>query len=172
MADDRTLEVEEGRRIEQYDAMKNTARSEIQEKTRAEAEQLTPNEQGRVERLGNRFKDEAITEVQQTEREVKRARGTARTSQIIDYIFYLIYVVIGMRIIFDLFGARESNAFDNFVDAVSAPFLAPFQNLFPDPVSGRFQLRFSYLAALGIYVVLHLTINGFLRMLAHRKTEV
>jgi YggT family protein len=172
MTDDRTLEIEEGRRIDQYDAMKNTARSEIQEKARQQAEELTPNEQGRVEPLGNKFKDEAITEVQQTEREVKRARGTARTSQIIDYIFYLIYVVVGLRIVFDLFGARESNAFDNFIDAISAPFLAPFRNLFPDPVSGRFQLRFSYLAALGIYVVLHLTINGFLRMLAHRKTEV
>ena len=172
MTDNQTLEVEEGRRIEQYDAMKNAARTEIQQKTQEQAEELTPNEQGRVERLGNRFKNEAITEVQETEKEVKRARGTARTSQVIDYIFYLIYVVIGLRIIFDLFGARESNAFDNFVDAVSSPFLAPFHNLFPDPVSGRFQLRFSYLAALGIYVVLHLTINGFLRMLAHRKTEV
>ena len=170
MADDKTLEIEEARRIEQYDALKGAARNEVKE--RAEEEKLNARESAEVENLSDRFKHEAVAEVRETDVEVKRARGTARVSQIIDYIFYLIYAVISLRIIFDLFGARESNPFENFIDAVSSPFVAPFHNLFPDPVSGRFQLRFSYLAALAIYVVLHLTINGFLRMLAHRKTEV
>jgi len=172
MSENRTLEFEESRRAEQYGAVKDVARGEIEQRARAEAQSLDTRERDKVADLGNRMKNEAISEIRDTDVEVRRARGTARVSQVIDYIFYLIYVVIGLRIVFDLFGAAESNGIHRFINAVSAPFLAPFSRLFPDPTSGRFQLRFSFLAALGIYIVLHLLINGFLRMLAHRKTEV
>jgi hypothetical protein len=42
----------------------------------------------------------------------------------------------------------------------------------PDPASGRFQLRLSYLIALVVYLLLHLAINGLLRLLAHKKTAL
>jgi uncharacterized protein YggT (Ycf19 family) len=172
MTDDRTLEREEQRRMDQYDAVQNAARDEIEQRAREQARHMDREERAEVVNLSERAKGDAISEIEQKKGEVHRARGTARVSQVIDYIFYLIYVIIGVRIVFDLFGAREGSGFTKFIEAVSMPFLAPFQNLFPDPARGQFQLRFSFLAALGIYIILHVTINGFLRMLAHRKTAV
>jgi uncharacterized protein YggT (Ycf19 family) len=69
-------------------------------------------------------------------------------------------------------GARESNTFKSFIDALTAPLLMPFNTLMPDVARGRFQLRISYLVALLVYVLLHLAINGLLRLVAHRKTAV
>jgi uncharacterized protein YggT (Ycf19 family) len=93
-------------------------------------------------------------------------------SQVVDYIFYFIYALIGLETLLELLGARETNAFKNFIDALTAPLLLPFNRLMPDLASGRFQLKVSYLVALLVYVMLHLAVNGLLRMMAHRKTSI
>jgi uncharacterized protein YggT (Ycf19 family) len=164
--------VDDERRVEQYETVKDAARTEIQAEVRHQADQLNPGEQSEIKALGNELKQGAISEVRDTDTEVRRGRGAARVSQAIDYLFYLIYGIISLQIVFDLFGASRSNGIRNFVDALSWPLLAPFKNLFPDPAAGRFQFRFSYLAALVVYVLLHLAVNGLLRMIAHRKTVV
>jgi uncharacterized protein YggT (Ycf19 family) len=172
MAQDRTLINDDERRFEQYESAKDAARSKVQEQVKWQAEQSNQTQQSQVASLGTEFKEEAISEVQNTDVEVKRARLVARISQIIDFLFYLIYGLISLQIIFDLLGARRNNSFRSLIDVLSSPWLGPFRNLFPDPSAGRFQIRFSYVAALVIYILLHLAVNGFLRMIAHRKTAV
>jgi uncharacterized protein YggT (Ycf19 family) len=164
--------VDEERRVKQYENVKGAARNEIQAEVRDQANRLDPPERSEVEALGNDLKQGAISEVRETKTEVQRGRGAARISQVIDYLFYLIYGIISLEIIFDLFGASRSNGIRNFVDTISWPLLEPFRNLFPDPAVGRFHFRFSYIAALVVYVLLHLAVNGLLRMIAHRKTAV
>jgi uncharacterized protein YggT (Ycf19 family) len=172
MAKDKRLLAEEERRLEQYESVKDMARNEIQQQVREQTDRLNDTERSEVAALGDEFKHKAISEVRTTDEEVKRARGVARFSQVIDYLFYLIYGLLSVRIIFDLFGARRGQGFRNLIDVLSGPFLAPFRNLFPDPSSGRFQIRFSFVAALVIYILLHLAIKGLLRLIAHRKTAV
>jgi uncharacterized protein YggT (Ycf19 family) len=164
--------VDEERRVDQYENVKGAARNEIQAEVRQQADQLNPEEKSEIKALGNDLKQGAISEVRETETEVRRGRGAARLSQAMDYLFYLIYGIISLQIVFDLFGASRSNGIRNFVDTLSWPLLAPFRNLFPDPAVGRFHFRFSYIAALVVYVLLHLAVNGLLRMIAHRKTAV
>lgn len=77
----------------------------------------------------------------ETETEVERAR----VSQVVDYIFYLIYGLITLEIVLDLLGARESNSFNRCIEALNRPLLSPFRGLLVDPSNGRFQLRLSYL---------------------------
>jgi uncharacterized protein YggT (Ycf19 family) len=93
-------------------------------------------------------------------------------SQIVDYVFYVIYGIVGLEIILELLGARESAGFKKFVDALAAPLLAPFEGLMPDPQAGPFRLMLSYITALVVYLLLHLAVNGLLRMFAHRKVAV
>ena len=83
-----------------------------------------------------------------------------------------LYGIIALEIILELIGARESNGFKNFVDTIASPFLAPFRGLVADPSSGAMQLRLSYIVALAVYLLVHLAINGLLRLFAHRKTAV
>ncbi|MGE0884119.1 MAG: YggT family protein [Blastocatellales bacterium] len=172
MEQDKTLMLDDERRLEQYESVKDSARSEIQSRVKQQADHLEPGEKAEVASLGDEFKQKAISEIRSTDSELKRARVVARFSQVTDYLFYLIYGLITLQIIFDLFGARRSNGFRNFIDVISSPWLAPFKNLFPDPAAGRFQIRFSYIAALLIYVLLHAAINGLFRMIAHRKPAV
>jgi uncharacterized protein YggT (Ycf19 family) len=172
MAEDEKLAVDESQRLAEHEAVKRDARKGVHAEIAGHAERLDEHDKARAAVVGEHLKEKAITEVVDTEAELERARGIARVSQIVDYIFYLIYGLISLEILLDLLGARDGNAFKHLVDRLNAPLLVPFRGLMPDPSSGRFQLRFSYIVALIVYVLLHLAINGLLRLLAHRKTAV
>jgi uncharacterized protein YggT (Ycf19 family) len=169
---DEKLAIDESNRLAQHEVVKSEVRGEINSEIARNAEKLDTSDQARAQVVGDRLKDRAMNEVEATENEIDKARWAARLSQIIDYVFYLIYGLITLEIFLDLLGARQGNAFREFIDTISSPVLAPFKNLMPDPVNGRFQLRLSYIFALVFYILLHMAVNGLLRMLAHRKTSV
>ena len=72
----------------------------------------------------------------------------------------------------DLLGASNSSGFKSFLNVITTPLLMPFNRLMPNPSVGHFTLMISYIAALVVYVLLHLAINGLLRLLVHKKTTV
>jgi len=170
--EDEKLALDESRRIAQHEAVKGAVRDEVHAEIARSADQLDPAEREQTEAVGERFKQQAVREVVETEAELEQARSAARVSQVIDYIFYLIYGIISLEILLDLLGAHESNAFKGFIDALAAPLLAPFRGLVAEPAHGQFRFRFSYLVALFVYFLLHLAINGLLRLFVHKKTAV
>jgi len=172
MIEDDKLAQDEARRIEQHEAVKSEAASGAQAEIARHADRLDKSDQARAAAVGERLREKAIGEVAETETEVERAPGVARVSQGVEYIFYSIYRLISLEVMLELLGARDSNSFKRFIDTLTSPLLAPFWNLMPEPSSGRFQLRLSYIIALVVYLLLHLAINGLLRMLAHKKTMV
>jgi hypothetical protein len=46
---------------------------------------------------------------------VGRARGAARGSQIVDYVFYVAYALLAIRLVLALIGARSTNGFVRFI---------------------------------------------------------
>ncbi len=102
-------------------------------------------------------------------RDADRARTTTRVMQVIDYVFFLVYSLIGLEIVLDLLGARESSGFKRFLDAVTWPLLAPFRGLLPTPAIGPAQLMLSYVAALAVYAILHQAIKRLVRILSPRQ---
>jgi YggT family protein len=169
---DNKLAIEEENRLARHEAVKNEVNQEVQTEVAREADNLSSQDQNRLNAVGQQLRSKSINEVASTEGELDRAKGAARVSQVIDYIFYLIYGIITLEIILELLGARDSNAFKRFVDSISAPFLSPFKSLLVDPAAGRFQLRLSFFVALIVYILIHLAINGMLRFFVHRKTTV
>ena len=116
---------------------------------------------------------QAVDEVVETDREVRRGRVVARVSQIVDYIFFLIYGLLTVRLLLELFAARESAGFFQFIKSVTNPFYSPFRGLVPSPSTAEgFTLALPVIVALVVYMLLHLAVNGLLRILAHRKTSV
>ena len=172
MSEDQKLAMDESERAARHQAIKGEVRREMQDEIAEKARQHDNVHQAEAAAVGEHFREKAIGEVVSTEAEIDRGRAAARVSQVVDYVFYLIYALISLEIILELLGAREGNAFKNFIDALTAPLLMPFKTLMPDLSNGRFQLKISYLVALFVYVLLHMAINGLLRMLAHRKTAV
>jgi hypothetical protein len=171
MADQEHLAVDERERLQQHEDVKDDVRRHVRSEiaTRARA---TPGDPAREAEAAVSLKRQAVHEVAESERELARGRTAARGSQFLDYGFYLIYGIIGLAIALEAIGARESAGFTQLVDAMAWPFVAPFRGIVRDPVAGGSQFMLSYLVALGVYILLHLAVNGWLRILAHRKTAV
>jgi hypothetical protein len=171
---DDKLAAEEARRAAQHEAVKAQVEGEVQaEITDRAATKATPNESQRINEVAGDFRSKAVDEVIDTEHEVQRSRGLARVSQIVDYIFYLIYALLAMRFLLALLAARSGAGFVRFVVAVSNPFYEPFRGIVASPrTDGGHTLMLPIVIAMVAYVLAHLLINALLRMLAHRKTEI
>jgi uncharacterized protein YggT (Ycf19 family) len=172
MIEDQKLAIDETNRTAQHEAIKGEVRQELQDAISRRAARDADQNIEEAAGIRQRLKDKAIKEVTTTEAEIERARVAARISQTVDYVFFIIYGLIGLEVLLELIGARENNVFKELVDAITAPLLVPFRNLVPDVASGRFQLKISYVVAFIVYILLHLAINGLLRMMGSRKTVI
>ena len=172
--EDNKLADEEARRSVQHQSVKAQVEGDVNAEIADRASQSPPvNESRKIDEVAGQFRTKAVNEVVQTEREVERSRGAARFSQIIDYIFYVIYALLAMRFLLALLAARSSAGFVQFIVAVTNPLYAPFRGIVASPsTDGGHTLMMPLLIAMLVYVLLHLGINGLLRMMAHRKTEI
>jgi hypothetical protein len=174
MSQDNKLAMEEARRASQHEAVKSDIESEVHGEIAAHASNTAqPGQQSQIKEVAGEFRSKAVNEVVQTEREVERSRGVARISQVVDYIFYVIYALLGMRFLLALLAARSSAGFVQFVVTVTNPFYAPFKGIVGSPsTDSGHTLLLPIVVALVAYIMLHLAITGLLRLMAHRKTEV
>lgn len=173
MQDDK-LGAEEARRSVQHESVKAQVEGDVNAEIAAKASQgPPPGEERRIEDVADRFRSKAVDEVVSTEREVERGRGAARVSQVVDYIFYVIYALLAMRFILALLAANSRAGFVQFIVSVTNPFYSPFKGIVASPTTNDgHTLMVPIVVAIIAYVLLHLAINGILRMMAHRKTEI
>ena len=170
---DNKLALEEAQRAANYEAIKSSVKADVGDDIYAEAARPRATQAVRVEEVADGMRRTAVDEVVETEREVERARFTARISQIVDYLFFLVYGLLTIRLLLELFAARETAGFFQFIKSVTNPFYAPFRGLVPSPSTAEgFTLALPIVVAIVVYMLLHLAINGLLRIFAHRKTEV
>lgn len=172
MAIDNTLEIDEAQRAVNYEEVKSNVESKVNAEISAKANQTTASQQQYVEDIAKDLRGKAINEVAETEKDVERGRFFARVSQIVDYIFFLIYGLLTLRLLLELFNARESAGFVQFIKSITNVFYAPFKNIVVDPSKDGFTLSLSIVIALVVYMMLHLAINNLLRIFVHRKTTV
>jgi uncharacterized protein YggT (Ycf19 family) len=172
MRDDEKLAVDEARRIAQHESVKGEVREKVHAEIARQTDEQTPADHANAGALADSLKQKAVREVATTEAELERGQAAARASQIVDYVFYLVYGIIGLEIVLDAIGARQSAGFKQFIDALAFPFLAPFKGLMPAPGVGSFRFMLSYVIALVVYILLHMAVNGLFRLFAQRKTVV
>src|SRR5206468_13058490 len=100
--DDDKLAIDEARRAGQHGAVKSQVEGEVQAEIADRAAQAQPAEGQKIEQVAGEFRAKGVKEVVQTEREVGRAGGVARISQVVDYIFFVLYAFLGMRFLLAL----------------------------------------------------------------------
>lgn len=172
MVDDK-LAIEEAERSAAYESAKADVNASVESEIAARAIRADREQAERVEEIAAGMRRTAVDEVVETRDEIERARFAARVSQVVDYIFFLIYALLTLRLLLELFAARESAGFFKFIKALTDPFYYPFRGLLPSISSSEgFTLVLSLVAALVAYMILHLAINGLLRIVAHRKVAV
>lgn len=172
MTNPNDLILNEAHRLARHEAIKDDVRTEVQEEISSYAAQSVSDESEKAAVMGQQLRQKAFNEVASTEAEIDRARTAARVSQIVDFAFYLVYSLIGLRILLDLMGARRGNEFRNLIDTLTAPLLVPFESLVQNIGIGQYQLNLSYLFAFVVYILLHLGINSLLRLFVERKTTI
>ena len=106
MNDDK-LAIEEARRAGQHGAVKSQVEGEVQAEIAEHTVRTAPPAGGQISAVADEFRAKAVNEVVETEREVTRARGVARVSQIVDYIFYVIYGLLALRFLLASLAARS-----------------------------------------------------------------
>ena len=171
---DDKLATEEARRSVQHESVKAQVEGEVQAEIADHASQApAPADARKIDQVAGQFRAKAVDEVIDTDREVERSRGAARISQIVDYIFYVIYALLAMRFLLALLAARSTAGFVQFIVTVTNPFYAPFKGIVASPRTDQgHTLLMPIIIAIIAYILLHLAINGLLRMLAHRKTQI
>ncbi len=170
---DRSLADDEARRLAQHQATAATVEHDVNTEIAARAEQGTAEEAGRLNRVASDLRGDAIAEVAGTGRELGRARTFARVSQVVDYLFGLLYGLLAIRLVLALVGARPENGFVRLISAVTDPFYALFRGIVASPsAEGGFTLAVPIVIAIIVYALLHAAISALLRMLVHRKTVV
>jgi len=171
--EDNKLAADEDRRALQHESVKAEVEADVNAEIAARADRTTPAEARRMENVAGEFRGKAIDEVVETEREVGRGRTLARVSQVVDYIFYVIYGLLAIRLILALLAARRTAGFTQFIYSITDPFYSPFRGIVAEPTAeGGYRLALSVIIAIIVYALVHLGINGLLRLFAHRKTAI
>lgn len=169
---DNKLEIEEAQRAANYESVKSNVEARVDSEIVANANRPTISEHEHIENIAGNMRQKAINEVVETDREVERARFLARISQIVDYVFFVIYGLLTIRLLLELFAARENAGFFKFIKAATGFFYAPFAGIVPTLSQDGFKLALPIIVALVAYMFLHLIINQLLRLFAHRKTQI
>ena len=109
--EDNKLAAEEARRAGQHGSVKSQVEGEVQAEIAERAADKPAPESDRIDQVAGQFRAKAVDEVVETEREVGRGRLAARVSQVVDYIFWVIYALLGMRFLLALLAARSGAGF-------------------------------------------------------------
>ena len=167
------LGAEEARRQALHGTMKSHVEHDVNEDIAERAEHRTLSEAQRMEQVAEDLRRKAIKQVVGTDREVARARGLARLSQFIDYAFILLYSLLGTRLALALIAANSNSGFVRFIRTVTDPFYTMFRGIVSSPVADDGStLALPIVIAIIAYMMLHVAIKGFLRLVVHRRTDL
>jgi hypothetical protein len=90
---------------------------------------------------------------------------------VIYYIAGLIEVVLAFRFVLHLLAANPNAGFVIFIDAISAPFMAPFNMIFPTSVVGNSSFEWPALLAMAIYLVIAFGIVQLINVFVARAPQ-
>jgi hypothetical protein len=170
---DNSIAADEARLAAQHEAIKTHVERDINADIQRRAGTGGAEEAEKLTRVADDLRGGAINEVSRKDREISVARSLARGSGVIDYIFGLIYGLLAIRLVLAMVAARSGNGFVLFIQAITNPLYAMFRGIVPSPsVAGGYTLAVPIIIAMVVYALLHAAINGFLRMIANRKTEI
>jgi len=163
----------EARQAAHHEGVKSQFEHRVNAEIAGQVASASVEEQARVAEVAAHMRGSALADTVQGERVVGRARSAARWSQFVDYGFYVVYALLGIRLFLALIAARSASGFVQFVRGITYPFYAPFQGIVPSPsAEGGYVLMLPIIIALLFYLLLHFGVNGVLRMVGHRKTSV
>ena len=90
---------------------------------------------------------------------------------IVYFIAGVIEVLLVFRFLFRLFAANPNSGLVIFVDSVSAPFMAPFNLIFPTSVVGNNAFEWPVLLAMAVYLIIAFGIVQLINVIVARAPQ-
>jgi uncharacterized protein YggT (Ycf19 family) len=145
---------------------------EVEADVAARAAIAAPDEPAKIDAVAERLRGHALDDVKRTDRDQRAALIAARIAQVVDYVFCLVYGLLGVRFLLELVGARSGAGFTQFIEAITNPVYEPFRNIVDTIRFGDGRVVLSLAIAFVACGVLHLAIRGVLKMIATRRSTV
>jgi hypothetical protein len=102
--------------------------------------ELRNQELGRhEERVDRNIEHHQAVNLDEKQRRIEAANQNSSVARIVNIVYYLfgiLELLLVVRVILHLVGANASNGFANFIDVLSAPFVALFASLLQNPTLG------------------------------------
>jgi uncharacterized protein YggT (Ycf19 family) len=114
--------------------------------------------------------EEPVTVVQVHE----RPQGLARVLQFIDYLFWLLYVLLFIRLVLIFIGTGSFTGFAQFIQTATNPFFAPFRGITSSPTIDEYGhvLAVPVIVAMLVYALLQFAIHKLFRVISYRQTTI
>jgi hypothetical protein len=90
---------------------------------------------------------------------------------IIYYVVGVVEVILAFRFVLHLLAANPASGFVMFIDSVSAPFIAPFNMIFPTSVVGSSAFEWPVLLAMVIYLIVAFGIVQLINVFVARAPQ-
>jgi uncharacterized protein YggT (Ycf19 family) len=163
----------DAREAARLEAMKSEVGRDVRAQIGGQASVASSTDRARVSEVAADMRRSAIDETVHTGRKIDHARTAARGSQFLDYAFYVLYTLLAVRLVLALIAANSANGFVQFISTITNPFYAPFRGIVDSPsTEGGNTLVFPIVIAMVVYAIVHVAINGLLRMVGNRKTSI
>jgi uncharacterized protein YggT (Ycf19 family) len=96
----------------------------------------------------------------------RRRDAIATVARVLDYLFGLLYTLLGVRLLLEMVGAHRSAGFVQLIASLTNPFYAPFKGIVPsDTIDGTHPIVWPIVIAILAYMLLHGAIRGLLHLL-------
>ena len=166
------LEAEEALRLSENDSIQTqvdrgvaaeiAARDQLASKT--EAQTILLNTNGA---RGNTLAQAVVTE---QPRALSGVMGWL--SRVFNYLFLVIYSLLIIRLLLAVFAPDSNAGFVQLINMVTDPLYAPFRGIVTSPGVAGWGVAVPIVLAIVAFALLHLAVNGFLRLFARRKVTI
>lgn len=89
-----------------------------------------------------------------TRGKIETRKTIHKTNNVVWYLTGVVEALLGLRLLFRLFGANSANALVDLIYTLSAPLVAPFRGIFGTPAANGFVLEWSTILAMVIYYII------------------
>ena len=164
---------DDDRLVNQHESTKETVKHDLSAEVSQRAEAGAHKDTATLDSMAGKVKEQAVKEVKGAADLSDRRRVIARSVQIIDFLFYTVYVLLAVRLVLGMIGASAKSGFVKLIASVTDPFYAFFRDIVQSPsASGGYTIALPILVAAAAYALLHWGVRSLARLIAYRQSEI
>ena len=164
---------DEDRLVAEHESTKAAVERDLTSNVALKAETEVHKDQAQIDEMASKVKDKAVAEVRDAESIAYRRKKLARVVQVIDFVFTVIYVLLGTRLLLNMMAANSEAGFVQLIRSLTEPFFAMFKGIVASPTAeGGYVFALPILIAIGAWALLHWLVRSIAKLIAYRRSDI